>query len=106
MLLDALAPLRLQSFGVEDPDDAVRIAHRRHLRVCHNDSDLRKAHCERCTTLDSRGAVAYHPIEHLPKLANDAANAFFSQGVFVAGLRGRKQRERVDAFVANRGWPN
>src|SRR5215510_16183568 len=103
MLVDSLAALRPQRLGIKEPDYAVRIAHRRHFRVCYNDRDLRKAHCERCTALDPGGAVAYHPIEHLPKLADDAPNALFSQGVFVAGLRGRKQCERVDAFVANKG---
>ena len=76
-----------------------RITHRRHFGICHNNGDVRKTHCERCAALNSRRTVAYHPIEHLPKLANDPANAIFSQGVFVSRLGGGKQRERIDAFV-------
>jgi len=46
-------------------------------------------------------AVADHPVKSGAQIEDHAGDAFLGQRVLVAGLRGRKQVERVEAFVAD-----
>ncbi len=51
--------------------------------------------------LDAGGAVADHPVELFPELADHPRHAVVRQGILVAGLGGRKYGKRVHALVAD-----
>src|SRR4029079_14473188 len=51
---------------------------------------------------NARRTIADDPIEEWPKLADDALDAVLGQRIFVARLRGGKEEQRVDPFVANK----
>ena len=86
MLLHPFALLRLLRLGVEQPDDAVGIAHRGHLWIGDNDRRIGKSHCKRCTSLYSSGAITKDPIELGAHFFDDACDARLGKGVLVAGL--------------------
>ena len=87
MLVDALAALRLDRLGIEQPDDAVGIAHRGYFGIGHDDGGIGIAHRQRGAALDPGRTVADDPVEFLPQLVNDFGDAVFGQRVLVAGLR-------------------
>ena len=97
VLLDALALLGLLGLGIEQPDDAIGIAHRRHFRIGHDDGGVGEAHGERGAALDAGRAVADHPVEFAAQLLDDAGDALLGQRILVAGLRGRQQPQGLDA---------
>ena len=96
-----LALLGLLGLGIEQPDDAVGIAHRRYFRVGDDDGGVGEAHGERGPALDAGRAVADHPIEFATQLLDDAGNACLGQRILVARLRGRQQPQGLDALVAD-----
>jgi hypothetical protein len=102
VFFDLIASLSLYRLGVEDADNAVGIAHRRHFGVCHNDGFVRKAHGKRGTALDASWAVAEDPIKHLFERADHAQNTLLGKSILVAGLRGGKEREFVEPLVADK----
>ena len=59
------------------------------------------AHGERGSPLDAGRAVANHPIEFRAQLPDHARHPFLGQRILVAGLRGGKQEQRLDALVAD-----
>ena len=101
MLLHALAPLGHQGLGIQQADDAVGVAHRGNLGVGHHDGLIRMAHGQRRAALDSGGAVADDPVEHLAQFADHPGHALFREGVLVAGLGRCEEIERLHPLVAN-----
>ena len=101
MLVYALAAFGPRGLGIEKADDAVGVADGRDFRIGHHDRLVGEAHREQRAALDARRTVAKHPIEAVPQLADDSLDALVSESVLVAGLRGRKQVQRVDPLVAD-----
>ena len=88
-------------FGIEQADDAVKVAHRRDFRIGHHDRLVGKTHRKQGASLDACGAVANHPVEAHSKFADDALDALGTESVLVAGLRGRQQVKSVDPLVTD-----
>src|ERR1039458_2125619 len=79
--VDALAALRLDRLGIEQPDDAVGIAHRGYFGIGHDDGGIGIAHRQRGAALDPGRTVADDPVEFLPQLVDDFGDAVFGQRV-------------------------
>src|SRR6478736_1434358 len=101
VLLHWLAAFRFVRGRVEQADNAIGIADRRHLRIGDHHGEVGVPHGERRSPLDAGRAVADDPIERRPQLADHALDAVIRERVLVARLRGGEQEERVNSLVAN-----
>src|SRR5215204_659697 len=72
VLFDPFAIRGLFGLGIEQTDNAVRIANRRHLGIGDYDRDIGVTHSESCSAFNTRRAIAYHPIKFLPQLTCEA----------------------------------
>ena len=78
-----------------------RISHRRDFGIGDDDGEIGEAHRESGSAFDPGRAVANDPIEPLAHLVYDHSDSLFRQRVLVPRLRGRKQKEIGEAFIAN-----
>ena len=58
-------------------------------------------HRQRRAAFDAGWAVTDDPIEILSQIGDDSGDALLGQGVLVARLRGRQQKEILQTLVAN-----
>ncbi len=77
------------------------VAHGGDFGIGHHQRLVRESHSQHRAAFDARRAVANHPVEALPQVADDPLDALLREGVLVAGLRGRQKVQRVDALVAD-----
>ncbi|RWA46962.1 hypothetical protein AU476_35015 [Cupriavidus sp. UYMSc13B] len=85
--------------GCQDAQDAVRIAHRRHFRVGHDQRLVSEVHRHQRARLDAGGRVADDEFEiHLDQAVDDLLDAVARERILVARLRGR-QDEQVLALL-------
>src|SRR6516162_8236233 len=78
-----------QGLGIDEADHAIGVADRGDLRIGDDDGFVGKAHGERGTTFDARGAVADYPVECHAQLGDRAGDAIFGERILVTRLRGR-----------------
>ena len=87
-------------FAGEDAEDAIGVAHGGDFGVGGDDGFVSVVERHQRALFDAGGAVADDVFEvHRLEVVDDFADAFFGEGVFVAGLRGGQDVEVFDALV-------